>query len=61
MEDIRTDRFMTSNEGKAFIEPQCKKCKYAIDKGVNGCKKECQTLEIKFAEEECTKFKGGEE
>lgn len=53
MKDARIDRFMTSNEGKAFIEPQCKKCKYAIDKGVNGCKKECQTLEIKFAEKVC--------
>ena len=56
MKDIRIDRFMTSNEGKTIIEPQCKKCKYAIDKGVNGCKKECQTLEIKFAEEECVKY-----
>lgn len=61
MKDVRIDRFITNNEGKVFIEPQCKKCKYAIDKGVNGCKKECQTLEIKFAEEECAKFKGGEE
>ena len=43
-EEIRGERFGSDGEGITIIEPSCKKCKYAIDNGVNGCEEDWQTL-----------------
>ena len=52
-EKIRGERFGSDGEGIEIIEPSCKKCKYAIDNGVNGCEEDWQTLEIKFGYDVC--------
>ena len=47
------DKFIYNENEVTFIEPSCKKCAYAIKNGVEGCKTNKQTLEIKFGLIEC--------
>ena len=51
------DKFIYNENEVSFVEPSCKKCAYAIKNGVEGCKIDKQTLEVKFGLEECNYIK----
>ena len=47
------DKFIYNEDEVSFIEPSCKKCEYAIKNGVEGCKIDKQTLDVKFGLVDC--------
>ena len=51
------DKFIYNENEVTFVEPSCKNCEHAIKNGVEGCKIDKQTLDIKFGLIECIYIK----